>query len=214
MKIFLSDFDGTIVSQDVLDVVCEITGHRRESEILNQEIITGKKVGLDNLIKRINFLKGVTKEQIFSKLDNNNYLVDGARELFCWLKQNNFITVIHTGNIEPVAEYYKKLLNIDYIICTKPNYDGETILGISEQNFNDPDFKVNGCLKLIKKFNIKKEDIYIMGHSAVDKKVFDIAGHSFAINAKGGIEKVAEYEIKEHDLSKVIEKIKIIINNK
>ena len=35
MRIFLSDFDGTIVNEDILDIVCEITNHRKDSEKLN-----------------------------------------------------------------------------------------------------------------------------------------------------------------------------------
>ena len=39
MRIFLSDFDGTLVNEDILDIVCEITGHKEESKKLNEEII-------------------------------------------------------------------------------------------------------------------------------------------------------------------------------
>ncbi len=208
MKIFLSDFDGTLVRQDVLDVVCEITNHRRESEILNEEIITGKKTGLDNLIKRINFLKGVSKQQVFDKLKENEYLINGAVELFQFLKANNFITVLHTGNIEYVAEYYKELLGIDYIICTKPYTKNDTIIGIDKTSFNNPNFKMDGCLDIINKHNIKQNDIYAIGDSIVDKKVFDISGHTIAINAKGGIEEYAEFVIRENTLLDAIEFIK------
>ena len=213
MKIFLSDFDGTIVSEDILDVVCEITGNREDSEKLNEEIISGKKTGLGNLIQRINFLKGVSKEDIFKKLNENNYLINGAVELFKFLKENGFITVLHTGNIEYVAEYYKQLLNIDYIICTKPNTKDNLIIGIDETNFNDPDFKRNGCLEIINKLNVPKENVFAIGDSAVDKKVFDLSAHPIAINPKGGIENYAEYVIENNNLHRAIEFINKKIND-
>jgi phosphoserine phosphatase len=212
MKIFLSDFDGTIVNEDILDVICEITNHRKDSEKLNEEIISGKKTGLDNLIKRINFLKGVSKEEIYKKLNENNYLVNGAIELFKFLKENNFITVLHTGNIEYIAEYYKDLLSIDYIICTKPSTKDKIITGININNFTDPDFKRNGCLKILNQLNIPKENIFAIGDSAVDKKVFELAAHTIAINPKGGIENYAEYVIDDNNLYRAIEFINQKIN--
>ena len=80
MRIFLSDFDGTIVNRDILDVICGITGHEKDSEKINKE----GRFGVEPLIERINFLKGVTKQQIFEKLNENNYLVSGAKELFSY----------------------------------------------------------------------------------------------------------------------------------
>ena len=172
----------------------------------------GKKTGLGNLIQRINFLKGVLKEDIFNKLNENNYLVNGAVELFKFLKENDFITVLHTGNIEYVAEYYKQLLGIDYIICTKPNTKDNLIIGIDETNFNDPDFKRNGCLEIINKLNVSKENIFAIGDSAVDQKVFELAAHPIAINPKGGIENYAEFVIEDNNLYKAIEFINKKIN--
>ena len=132
----------------------------------------------------------------------------GAIELFKFLKENDFIIVLHTGNIEYVAEYYKNLLNIDHIVCTKPYTQNDKIIGIDNKCFNDKDFKVNGCLEIIKKYNIDKNDIYAIGDSIVDKNVFNIAGHSIAINSKGGIDDYADFVIKNNSLLDAITFIK------
>ena len=78
-KLFLSDFDGTLVNKDILDVLCGINGKEEESKFLNEEFIAGKREGLPTLKQRIDFLKGVTSLQIKEKLDKNNYLVPGAK---------------------------------------------------------------------------------------------------------------------------------------
>lgn len=41
IKAVLIDFDGTIVSKDILDVVCEIVGKEEESNKLNKEFHAG-----------------------------------------------------------------------------------------------------------------------------------------------------------------------------
>lgn len=191
-KIFLSDFDGTLVNKDILDVLCEINGKGEESRILNEEFISGKREGLPTLKKRIDFLKGVTTEQIKTKLDEENYLVNGAIELFKYLKDNGFITVLHSGNLVPVLEYYKNLLGIDYVVGNSPRMNGDTIIGIEIEDFAGRNFKVDGCKKIIEDLGIEKEQVYAIGDSPADKAVFEIAGKRIVINPKGEIEKIAD----------------------
>jgi 2-hydroxy-3-keto-5-methylthiopentenyl-1-phosphate phosphatase len=68
-KIFLSDFDGTFVYEDILDVVCGINNKYEESKKINEGIISGKISGLNYIKQRIDFLEGVTNEQIKELLD-------------------------------------------------------------------------------------------------------------------------------------------------
>ena len=42
----LFDFDGTIVTEDILDVVCDIVGKKEESIINNEKTHTGELTGL------------------------------------------------------------------------------------------------------------------------------------------------------------------------
>lgn len=192
MKVFLSDFDGTLVQKDILDVLCGINGKEEESERLNAEFIAGKREGLPTLKKRIDFLKGITSGQIKSKLDENNYLVSGARELFAFLKSRGVVTVLHSGNITPVLRYYQELLQIDYIVGNKPRMKGDVIEGIEIEDFASRDFKVVGCKDIIAKYGTDKSDIIAIGDSPADKAVFELAGFRAVINAKGGIEDMAD----------------------
>lgn len=192
MKVFLSDFDGTLVQKDILDVLCGINGKEEESERLNAEFIAGKREGLPTLKKRIDFLKGITSEQIKAKLDENDYLVEGAKELFAFLKSRGVVTVLHSGNITPVLGYYQKLLQIDYIVGNKPRMNGDVIEGIEIEDFASRDFKVVGCRDIIEKYGTEKRDIIAIGDSPADKAVFELAGFRAVINAKGGIEDMAD----------------------
>lgn len=208
VKIFLSDFDGTLVNKDILDVLCGINGKEEESKRLNAEFIAGKRDGLPTLKQRIDFLKGVSTLQIKAKLDAENYLVDGAKELFAYLKANGFVTVLHSGNILPVLEYYQNLLGIDYIVGNKPRRNGDSIIGIELEDFASRDFKVKGCKEIISKLNISKECVYAIGDSPADLGVFSLAGTCIAINAKGGIDKNVDIVLKNGNLSELIPYLK------
>jgi phosphoserine phosphatase len=206
-KIFLSDFDGTLVGEGVLDAVCEINGIKNASVNLQKANIANGWKSTAPLVNLINSLKGITKTQIKQKLDKNNFLNSGAVELFKFLRENNFVTVLHTGNIAPVAEYYQKLLGIDYIVCPRPQMDGEVIAGITADALVK-NFKSIGCEEIIKKLGIKKENIWAIGDSIVDLPVFNLAGHTFAINPKEDIDKHADIVLKSGNLTEVIPYIK------
>ena len=196
-KIFLFDFDGTLVTEDILDVVCDIVGKKEESRKINADVISGKRSGLEPLITRINFLNGVTYEQIKEKLDQNNYLRDGVLKLFKILNERGYITVLSSGNIEPVLRYYQELLNITYIFGSSPYMEGDTIKGISEDRFKGHNFKYLSCLDVIKKQGDQDKIVYGIGDSAVDKEMLSLADIKFAIEPKGGLENHVDYVITD-----------------
>lgn len=202
-KIFLFDFDGTIVTEDILDVVCDIVGKKEESRIINEKTHTGELTGLQPLCDRINFLHGVSYEQIQEKLNEENYLRKGAVELFEYLRANDFITVLSSGNIMPVLRYYKELLGIDYIFGSNPKMTGDIIDNIKISDFFGEDFKYYSCLDIINKLNVGKNEVYGIGDSIHDVKMLSLAGHKFGIDPKGDFKEYVEIVIDD-DISKVI----------
>ncbi len=202
-KIFLFDFDGTLVTEDILDVVCDIVGKKEESRKINEGVINGTKHGLQPLCQRINFLKGVSSQQIKAKLDDNNYLRTGVIELFKYLNDRGFITVLSSGNIYPILKYYQDLLGITYIFGSMPNMYKDTIDSISESTFKGNNFKYESCLKILNKY--KDRVVYGIGDSAVDIDMLSLADVSFAIDPKGKLEEHVDYVIK--DMREIIEYI-------
>lgn len=212
MKIFLSDFDGTLVNKDILDVLCGINGKEELSNQLNEEFIAGKRDGLPTLKQRIDFLNGISSTQIFDKLNENNYLIDGAYELFSFLKSKNIITVLHSGNLVPVLNYYQKILDIDYVVGNNPRMNGDIISGIELSDFAGRDFKVLGCKKIIDKLEINKKDIFAIGDSPADIPVFELAGTKIVINAKNDVDKLADIVLK-NNLAELIPILKEVLND-
>ena len=202
-KIFLFDFDGTLVTEDILDVMCDIVGKKEESIELKNKVLHGFVQGYGPLCTRINFLQGVTYQQMKDKLDENNYLRDGVVELFKTFNDKGYITVVSSGNIEPVLRYYQELLNITYIFGSKPNMDGDKIVNISESSFRSHDFKYESCFNVIHKYDGEEIKVYGLGDSAVDISMLSLADVKFAIDPKGGLDKHVDYVI--HDMREIID---------
>lgn len=203
IKAVLLDFDGTLVYRDILDVICGIVGKEAESEQLNREFHEGKRPGLNALVARINFLKGVSQRQIDAKLQEEAFLISGAKELMSYLNERGIVTILNSGNIKPVLLAYQKILGITYIVGSEPLMNGDIIEGISEAQFSSPNFKLEGTKEILSNIGVLPSETLALGDSPADQAVFEFASASIAINPKGGIEKLADYTI-EGDLREAI----------
>jgi phosphoserine phosphatase len=207
IKAILHDFDGSLVTKDILDAACGIVGKEEESRRLNEEFQAGVRPGRESLIERINFLKNVSTSQIKKQLTKEPYLMPGAVQWLGFLKENKIPVILYSGNIEPILEYYQDLLDIDYIVGTKPKMEGDKIVGIGPEDFPEQNWKIEGIDKILQELKISPEDTLAVDDSIAGKVVFEYAGKSIAINPKGGIEKFATYTI-ENNLLKAIDVVK------
>lgn len=211
MKAVLLDLDGTLVNTDMSVVLAEIVNKQDEVRQNNLNFHNGVTKGLTGLISSINLLKGVSVEQIEAKLNSQNYLMPGAIELLEFIRENRIISILASGGIIPTVEHFQKLLKIDYAIGSRPKIENGVIIGISEDDYSNPDFKLHETKKILKSLHIDSTETVAIGDSPGDKSRFEFAAKSIAINPKGGIEVFADYVI-EDDLSKVIPILKKLIS--
>jgi phosphoserine phosphatase len=203
IEVALLDFDGTLVTRDIIDLLCSIVGKEAESRKVNEAFHRGESVGLTALITRINLLAGVTQAQINEALKPNSFLMPGAVELMKYFKDHHIITILASGNILPVLQYYQQLLGIDHIVGSIPYMDGEAIKGIDEKAFSSKSFKIDGIHSILKSYTFSKENIVAIGDSPSDKGLFGMSGYSIAINPKGDIGDFANATVND-DLRKII----------
>jgi phosphoserine phosphatase len=203
IRVAILDFDGTLVSEDMLDILCGIVGKQEASKRLNHEFVTGQRAGLSALIKRINLLRGVSLAQINQKISEAIYLMPGAIELCNFLRDHQVKTILVSGNIIPILKYYQGILSIDHIIGSQPRMNGECIEGMSEDDYLGPNFKLRSVQQILGAEGIKAEECVAIGDSSADAELFELAGFAIAIHPKGGIEKLADIVIGD-DLRQAI----------
>jgi HAD superfamily phosphoserine phosphatase-like hydrolase len=203
IKAALLDLDGTLVDADMSVVIAEIVGKRDEVKRNNLNFHKGATKGLTGLIASINLFKGIKLDQISEKLSHQDYLMPGAQELLNFFHSNNIISILASGSILPVLEYYQRILGLDYVIGSRPRIRDGVIEGVSEEDYAHPDFKLYETRKVLETLNIDQAETVAIGDSPGDKSRFEFAATSIAINPKGGIEGLADYIIT-NDLSEAI----------
>jgi phosphoserine phosphatase len=210
IKAALLDLDGTLVDADMSVTVAEIAGKEEQVRQNNLNFHNGVTKGLEGLVASINLFKGVTVEQVHEKLRQHDYLMPGARELTKFFRDYGIISILASGSILPVVEHYQKVLDLDYVIGSRPRIKDGVIKGISEEDYSDPDFKLFETRKILEALGINPSEAVAIGDSPGDRSRFEFAGTSIAINPKGGIEAFADHVITD-DLSKAIPIVKALL---
>ncbi len=203
IKAAIIDFDGTIVTEDIMDLLCDLVGRKEESKRLNRLFHEGKLQGLTGLIQRVNFLTGLPIEQVQNLVKENDYLRDGVKELFKFLNNNGIVSIIASGSIIPLLETYQGILGADYVVGSRPLVKDGRIVSISEKEYSDLDFKVRDSKAILEKLNISYDTVAAIGDSPADRRLFELAAISIAIDPKGGIESHADYTV-EKDMAEII----------
>jgi phosphoserine phosphatase len=204
VRAVLVDFDGTVVRGDMLTLACKIAGKEADSIRLNEAYMKGELKGIEPLMIRINFLKGLSTKQIDAELEKHDYLMPGAREFFAYLNKHKILSILNSGNLMSTLAFYQKMLGITYIVGSKPKMKGNIIQGISAEEYSCNDFKLADSIKILEGLKITHNQVVAIGDSPADKSIFQYAAKSIAINPRDGIEKYADYIIRD-DLSKAIE---------
>tara|TARA_Y100000310_G_C20700703_1_gene829604 strand:- start:7842 stop:8480 length:639 start_codon:yes stop_codon:yes gene_type:complete len=203
----LLDFDGTLVTEDLLDILCGLVGKEELSAKINEEFHNGEIGGVESLIQRLDLLQALSLEDVNNKLRENSYLREGTTELLEYFKERGIKTILNSGQIIPVLQFYQSLLSVDYIVGTHPEIRDGSIYGISPEHPIERGFKLKGCRAILDELGIPKEHVIALGDSPSDRKAFDYSALSIAVAPKGGIEEYADHVIQQ-DLREAIPIIK------
>jgi phosphoserine phosphatase len=129
--------------------------------------------------------KGHTKEEIMEWVRTVEYL-DGARELFEFLKENDFrITIISSG-LKCLARKVGDELGADYVFANELVFDERGV--ITGKVIPHVDFEGKGAILRRLKEEIKPELTVAVGDGYNDIAMFKEADVSIAINPHEGVE--------------------------
>ncbi|MBS1512609.1 MAG: haloacid dehalogenase-like hydrolase [Bacteroidetes bacterium] len=99
--------------------------------VFDQELVRLKKTIKDPLVllKAIaKLFSGLTKEQLLLLIAQME-LADGAREMIKQLRQHGYITGIITNSYQFAADYLKQLLNLDFAIGNRLEFESGVATG-------------------------------------------------------------------------------------
>ena len=156
-----------------------------------------------SLENRVNLLKGLR----LSSLEEAKRIVTfkkGAKKLFQVLKDNNYTTVLVSGGFKPITTYVQKYLAMDYEYSNTFGVIGDLFDGTTNGPIINANYKEKIVNKLLKKLNLKQNQIVGIGDAANDMNMLLSVGLPIAFKAQEIVKANFENQINNTDLTSVL----------
>ena len=202
-KLLISDMDGTIIENETLNDIANFLGKGDQVKKITDLGLKGRLDFSTSLENRVNLLKGLR----LSSLEEAKRIVTfkkGAKKLFQVLKDNNFTTVLVSGGFKPITTYVQKYLAIDYEYSNTFGVIGDLFDGTTNGTIINANYKEKIVNKLLKKLNLKQNQIVGIGDAANDMNMLLSVGLPIAFKAQEIVKANFENQINNTDLTSVL----------
>ncbi|MBT3902141.1 MAG: phosphoserine phosphatase SerB [Pelagibacteraceae bacterium] len=202
-KILMTDMDGTIIENETLNDIANFLGKGEQVKKITELGLRGRLDFSTSLENRVQLLKGLR----LSSLEEAKRIVTfmkGAKKLFKTLKNNKITTILVSGGFKPITTYVKNYLKIDYEYSNTFGITGDLFDGTSIKPIVNANFKEKLVLKIIKEFNLNKNQIVGMGDAANDMNMLFSVGLPIAYKAQDIVKANFDNQINNTDLSTVL----------
>ena len=173
-------------------------------ELTKKYLNTNYQKLVDEVIGRLQKDK---PESEYKKLINSINYNKGIKELFSWLKKNNYKIAIISSGAKELAERAKKDLGIDYIYTNELVFKNGKVLGTKDIRYwtRRADNKAEILRKLCKQHNIDFKDCIVVVHDSADIKMAKTAGFTIGFYPEDEeLKKYCNIIINKKDLAELI----------
>ena len=202
-KLLISDMDGTIIENETLNDIANFLGKGDQVKKITDLGLKGRLDFSTSLENRVHLLKGLR----LSSLEEAKRIVTfkkGAKKLFKVLKDNNFTTVLVSGGFKPITTYVQKYLAMDYEYSNTFGVIGDLFDGTTNGPIINANYKEKIVNKLLKKLNLKQNQIVGIGDAANDMNMLLSVGLPIAFKAQEIVKANFENQINNTDLTSVL----------
>ena len=202
-KLLISDMDGTIIENETLNDIANFLGKGDQVKKITDLGLKGRLDFSTSLENRVNLLKGLR----LSSLEEAKRIVTfkkGAKKLFQVLKDNNLTTALVSGGFKPITTYVQKYLAMDYEYSNTFGVIGDLFDGTTNGPIINANYKEKIVNKLLKKLNLKQNQIVGIGDAANDMNMLLSVGLPIAFKAQEIVKANFENQINNTDLTSVL----------
>ena len=203
IKLAVFDFDATIMDGETINFLAKEANVENEVSKITHLAMNGKIDFFESLIKRVSLLKGLSEKKV-NDVCQNLPIINGAKELVSYLKNNNIKVVCLSGGFKNATGPICKRLGFDASFSNTLHAKDGFLTGLvgGEMMFsNSKGIMIDKIQNLL---NIETSQTLVCGDGANDVSMCKYASHKVAFCAKDALKKVCNYYIETKDLSKII----------
>ena len=197
------DVDGTLILEEVIDLLGREAGCEEEISRLTSQAMRGELNFETSLRERVALLKGLP-DSVFEKVFNSIHLSPNAQEFVSILQKNGILVGLVSGGFSPIVARLAKSLDIAYFSANQLEVKEGFLTGKLVGAIISPEVKQATLEKWRKELKLSKDRIIAIGDGANDLLMLKSAGLGIAFCAKEVLKKEIPHHVDKRDLLEIL----------
>lgn len=202
-KLAVFDMDSTLIINECIDLMAAKAGVEKQVAAITEQAMMGNLDFTASLTKRVALLKGIPVS-IYKEVIEKITLTEGTKELCANLKRNNVKLAVVSGGFQPIVDWIKDLLGLDYAFANDLVDDGKTLAGVTAGRIVDGSMKAQLLREIAEKEGLTPEQAVAVGDGSNDLPMMGVAGFGIAWHAKPKVRKEAPSQLNSKSLNDVL----------
>ena len=197
------DVDGTLILEEVIDLLGREAGCEEEISLITSRAMRGELDFESSLRDRVSFLEGLPISA-FDKVFNSIHLTPNAQEFISILQKNGILVGLVSGGFTPIIETLAKSLGIAYFSANQLEVKEGLLTGKLVGQIINPEIKKETLEKWREELKLSKERTIAIGDGANDLLMLKSAGLGISFCAKEVLKKEIQYHVDKRDFLEVL----------
>ena len=197
------DVDSTLIQDEVIELLADFAGTREHVAAVTERAMRGELDFSESLRERVATLAGLPIE-VLEQARSQIRLSVGAKELISAVHAAGGRVGAVSGGFSQILEPLANELSLDYNRANELEIVDGKLTGQVLGSIIDRKAKADALIEWANDFGVSPSDVAAIGDGANDLDMFEVAGISFAYNAKPLVREAADVAIDVPDLSLVI----------
>jgi len=197
------DVDGTLILEEVIDLLGREAGREEEISQITSRAMRGELDFESSLSKRVSLLEGLPVS-VFDKVFDSIHLTSNAQEFISILQKNGILVGLVSGGFTPIVETLAKSLGIAYFSANQLEVKDGLLTGKLIGQIISPEIKKETLEKWRKELQLPRERTVAIGDGANDLLMLKSAGLGIAFCAQEVLKKEIPNHVDKRDFLEVL----------
>lgn len=197
------DVDGTLIAEEVIDLLGKEAGCEEEISQITRQAMRGELDFERSLRARVALLKGLPIS-VFDRVFKSIHLSQNAQECISILQKNGILVGLVSGGFTPIVERLAKSLGISYFSANQLEVKDGFLTGQLVGEIVTGQVKKATLERWRKELELSKERTIAIGDGANDLLMLKSAGHAIAFCAKDIVKAEIACHVNKRDLLEVL----------
>ena len=197
------DVDGTLILEEVIDLLGREVGREEEISQITSRAMRGELDFESSLRDRVSFLEGLPIS-VFDTVFKSIQLTPNAQKFISILQKNGILVALVSGGFTPIVDRLAKSLGIAYFSANQIEVKDGHLTGKLVGQIISPEVKQETLEKWREKLKLTRERTVAIGDGANDLLMLKAAGLGIAFCAKEVLKKEIPNHVDKRDFLEVL----------